>query len=164
MKNKFKQTESVGIPEGWSTAILKDVAVVNEKTIDKKYPHSEIEYIDIASVDKGRVLEIKKLFRSEAPSRAQRIVRDNDILLSTVRPNLKHFAFMKTANSNMIASTGFAVISSKTVDARFLYYYLTTNKYTDYLSAIADAHTSTYPAFNPDILENSEIPFPPEDE
>lgn len=144
--------------------LLKDVAVVNEKAIDKEYPHTEIEYIDIAAVDKGRICEIKKLLRSEAPSRAQRIVRDKDILLSTVRPNLKHFTFMKRANPNTIASTGFAVISSKTVDSRFLYYYLTTDRYTDYLSAIADAHTSTYPAFNPDILENSEIPFPPEKE
>lgn len=162
-KTKFKQTEIGEIPR-WDTALLKDVAVVNEKTIDKEYPHVEIEYIDIAAVDKGRISEIKKLLRSEAPSRAQRIVRDKDILLSTVRPNLKHFAFMKKANPNTIASTGFAVISSKMIDSRFLYYYLTTDRYTDYLSAIADAHTSTYPAFNPDILENSEIPFPPEKE
>jgi type I restriction enzyme S subunit len=163
-KINIKQTEIGEIPEGWDTVLLKDVAVVNEKTIDKKYPHAEIEYVDIASVDKGRIFETKKLLRSEAPSRAQRIVRDNDILLSTVRPNLKHFAFMKMTNPNTIASTGFAVISSKTIDSRFLYYYLTTDRYTDYLSAIADAHTSAYPAFNPDILENSEIPFPPENE
>jgi type I restriction enzyme, S subunit len=163
-KAKLKQTELGEIPESWDKVLLKDVAVVNEKTIDKEYSHTNIEYVDIASVDKGRIFETKKLLRSEAPSRAQRIVRDNDILLSTVRPNLKHFAFMKRTNPNTIVSTGFAVISSKTIDSRFLYYYLTTDRYTDYLSAIADAHTSTYPAFNPDILENSEIPFPPEKE
>lgn len=159
-----KTIDNGGIPEGWGMAPLKDIAVVNEKTIDKKYPHSEIAYIDIASVDKGRMFEPKRLLRSEAPSRAQRIVRDKDILLSTVRPNLKHFAFVKTANPNTIASTGFAVISSKSIDPSFLYYYLTIDKYTDYLSAIADSHTSTYPAFNPDVLENSEIPLPPENE
>ncbi len=164
IKRKLKPSEIDGILDGWNVATLKDIAVVNEKTIDKKYPYSEIEYIDIASVDNGRILEIRSLLKSEAPSRAQRIVRNNDILLSTVRPNLKHFAFMETANPNTIASTGFAVISSKTIDSRFLYYYLTTDKYTDYLSAIADAHTSTYPAFNPDILENSEILCPPEGE
>ncbi len=163
-KTKFKQTELGEIPEGWDKVFLRDVAVVNEKTIDKEYPHTNIEYVDIASVNKGRIFETKNILRSEAPSRAQRIVRDNDILLSTVRPNLKHFAFMKRANPNTIASTGFAVISSKTIDSTFLYYYLTTDRYTDHLSAIADAHTSTYPAFNPDILENSEIPFPPENE
>lgn len=162
--NKFKQTEIGEIPEGWVLKPLKDIAVVNEQTISKEYPHDEIEYIDIASVDKGRILENKKLLRSEAPSRAQRIVQDNDILLSTVRPNLKHFAFVRESNHNTIASTGFAVISSKNINPRFLYYYLTTDRYTDYLSSIADSHTSTYPAFNPDILENSEIPLPPEDE
>lgn len=180
--NKFKRTKTCGknspepaegpverrtagkMPEGWKTVILKDVAVVDEVSIDKKYRFNEIEYIDIASVDKGRILEIRKLSRKEAPSRAQRIVRDNDILLSTVRPNLKHFAFIENSKPNLIASTGFAVISAKKVNPRFLYYCLTTNQYTDFLSSIADSHTSTYPAFNPDILENSEIPFPPEND
>lgn len=146
----------------WTHHKLSDLAVVNEKNIDKAYPYDEIEYIDIASVDKGRILETRKLSRKEAPSRAQRIVKDNDILLSTVRPNLKHFAFVKKANPNTIASTGFAVISARKIDPYFLYYYLSTDRYTDFLTAIADAHTSTYPAFNPDILENSEVPSPPE--
>ena len=70
--------------------------------IDRNYRFAEIEYIDIASVDKGRVLTRQKLTRDAAPSRAQRVVRDNDILLSTVRPNLKHFAFVKEARSNMV--------------------------------------------------------------
>ena len=148
------------IPEGWDLAVLKNVAEVNEAAIGREYPFDEIEYIDIASVDKGRVLEIQKLLRKEAPSRAQRIVRDNDILLSTVRPNLKHFAFIAKSKLNLIASTGFAVISANKINPEYLYYYLTTDQYTNFLTAIADAHTSTYPAFNPDVLENSEISVP----
>lgn len=56
----------------WAKHKLSDLAVVNEKNIDKAYPYNEIEYIDIASVDKGRMLEKKKMSRKEAPSRAQR--------------------------------------------------------------------------------------------
>jgi len=163
-KSAFEPTETGGILNEWDTALLKNVAEVNEITVDKNYRFEEIEYIDIASVDDGRVLEVQELALNNAPSRAQRVVRDNDILLSMVRPNLKHFAFIKKSKPNMVASTGFAVISAKKIDPRFLYYYLTTDKYTNYLTAIADAHTSTYPAFNPDVLENSEVPFPPDSE
>jgi len=163
-KTDFKQTEIGELPEGWELTPLRELAVVNDKTIDKSFTFNELEYIDIASVDKGRILERKKIQRNEAPSRAQRICRDNDILLSTVRPNLKHFAFLNESKPNTIASTGFAVISAQKIVPRFLYHYLTTDKYTDFLSAIADAHTSTYPAFNPDVLENSLIPVPPEPE
>jgi len=159
-KINYKQTESGEIPEGWEVQQLKDIAVVNELKIDRSFQHDRIEYIDIASVEKGTILESQKLSLSDAPSRARRMVRNNDILISTVRPNLQHYAFVHEAKSNTIVSTGFAVVTAKKIDPYFLYCYLTTKSYTSYLSAIADTHTSTYPAFNPDILENSTIVFP----
>jgi type I restriction enzyme S subunit len=160
-QSKTKNSKHGQLPPGWEMKILENVANVNELTINKDFSHDKIEYIDIASVEQGKIIESKKITLCDAPSRAQRILRKNDTIISTVRPNLKHFAFIKEVNLNTIASTGFAVISAKSIDPRFLYYYLSTDKYTDYLSAIADAHTSTYPAFNPDILENSIIPYPP---
>lgn len=149
---------------GWKTSLLSDVAVVNEKSINRDYKNQYIEYIDVSSTLCGEILETQKLSLKDAPSRAKRIVSDNDILISTVRPNLKHFAFVSKTKPNLIASTGYAVVSSKKVNPRFLYYYLTTEEYTNYLSAIADTTTSTYPAFNPDVLEKSRIPFPSENE
>ncbi|MEK6891883.1 MAG: restriction endonuclease subunit S [Nanoarchaeota archaeon] len=160
MKTKFKQTEIGKIPEDWNIKKIKDISKINELIVSKDYKFDEIEYIDISSVDNGRLLEVQKLKREYAPSRAQRIVRNNDILISTVRPNLKHFTFIKKCNENTVASTGFAVISSKHIDPQYLYHYVTTNRYTNYLSAIADSHTSTYPAINPDVIEESYIPIP----
>ena len=141
---KWKETEIGKIPEDWEIKNIHDVAQINEKTIGKGYSHQEIEYIDIDSVEHGSINKIQKLRLKDAPSRAKRVVVNNDTLISTVRPNLKHFAFVISAKPNTIASTGFAVISAKNINPRFLYYFLTTQKFTDYLSAIADAHTSTY--------------------
>lgn len=159
-KNKFKQTEIGKIPKDWEIVKLSDVAVVNNLTLDNSFSYREIEYIDIAAVNQGFISEIKTIPLKEAPSRAKRIVRNNDIVLSTVRPNLKHFAFMKNVKPNTVASTGFAVITSKNIHPQFLYYYISTDRYTYYLSAIADMHTSAYPACNPDVIENSLIPYP----
>jgi len=152
------------LPDGWKILTIKEVADVNALSITKKALPSYIDYIDIASVNKGHLLNIQRLPFDKAPSRARRIVRDNDILISTVRPNLEHYLFIKKARPNTIASTGFAVVSAKSVNSRFLYYYLTSKPFTEYLTRIAESHTSAYPAFNPDVIEDANILLPPDKE
>ena len=150
----------IDIPEGWKMTTLGEVAEINALTIKKDYHYNEIEYIDVASVEERKLLQTQKLQLKSAPSRARRIVQDNDILISTVRPNLKHFCFIKTSKPNLVASTGFAVVSAKRAAPYFLYNLLTTEKYTKYLTQIADTHTSTYPAFNPEVILNSKFLLP----
>ncbi|MFH1505986.1 MAG: restriction endonuclease subunit S [archaeon] len=162
--NNFKQTEIGMIPEDWRIEVVGTLVKINEDTINKNYQEENIEYIDTSSVDKGHLVRAQKLNLKEAPSRAKRIIKDHDILISTVRPNLKHFFFVDKSKKNLVASTGFAVISSKNIFPKFLYYYLTTDSYTNFLSSIADSHTSTYPSFNPDVIENSFCPRPKENE
>lgn len=152
------------LPIGWIITRVGSVAEVNEKSIQSNYPHRSIEYIDISSVDLGIIGPIAVIPLKEAPSRARRIVRDNDSIISTVRPNLMHYAFIQQAAPNLVASTGFAVVSAKTVGPRFLYYYLTTSQFTSYLTRIAESHTSAYPAFNPDVIEDAELLLPPRPE
>ena len=159
--SKFKVTEAGAIPVDWEIRQIKQVAKFNELLISKSFNHSEIDYIDISSVKEGRITEIKRISKDQAPKRAKRVIRDNDILLSTVRPNLKHYTFITKSSGKLIASTGFVVISAKTIDPHFLYYFLTNKSYTDFLAAIADTHTSAYPAFTPDVIERTIIPFPP---
>jgi type I restriction enzyme S subunit len=151
----------LAIPDGWRVVTVGHAASINELSIQRGYPHKVIEYIDVASVERGVIQSVQALSLSEAPSRAKRIVRDNDILISTVRPNLEHYTFIKRAKPNTIASTGFAVVSAKRVDPRYLYYYLTSKLFTAYLSQIADSHTSAYPAINQDVIETAELVLPP---
>lgn len=146
--------------KGWQELRIKDVAIVNELTIDNNYPYENIEYIDISSVEEGRIKEKQKLTVDNAPSRAKRILRENDTIISTVRPNLKHYCFIKECNENTIASTGYAVITPQNIHPYFLYCLLTTKEYTDYLSKIAEGHTSAYPSLNPDVIENSKFLIP----
>ena len=62
---------------------------------------------------------------SSAPSRARRIVKENDLLLATVRPNLKGFAKARKEHDGFVASTGFAVLSAKKdVSSDYVYHYL----------------------------------------
>lgn len=142
--------------------LLSDIAEINARTLDKNYPYQQIKYIDVAAVHSGSVIEKFQVNLSDAPTRAKRIVRDNDILISTVRPNLQHYAFIPKADSNLVASTGFVTVSgSESIDPRFLYYYLTTDEITNYLTAVAESQTSTFPAFRPEVLEKLELEIPP---
>lgn len=157
-------TSCFQMPDRWRLATIQEVAKVNEKSITKRNSPLRIQYIDIASVKKGRLLNIQELPFEKAPSGARRIVKNKDSLIATVRPNLENFLFVKEPKLNTIVSTGFAVVSAKTADPRFLYYYMTSKPFTAYLTQIAEGHTSVYPAFNPDVIKKAEIILPTDNE
>lgn len=153
-------TQGNPIPTSWSLVKVGEVADINKSTISVNNAPKWIEYIDISSVGERRIDAPIAMEFSSAPSRARRRVFPGDILISTVRPNLKHFIYLKKAKENWVASTGFAVVSAKPkVDSCYLYYYLTSENFTEYLTRVADG--GAYPAFNPSEIKNSELLLPP---
>src|SRR3989344_8747637 len=54
--------------------------------------------------------DFKKGLGKEAPSRAKQLVKDKDILISTVRPNLNAVAIVPKELDNQICSTGYCII------------------------------------------------------
>lgn len=91
---------------------IKRVATINDEALGETTdPDFELQYIDIGNVDSnGNVLEIATYRFEAAPSRARRIVRDGDVIISTVRTYLQAIASIKNPPSNLIVSTGFAVV------------------------------------------------------
>lgn len=135
---------------------VKDIANFNPKGIK---PADFINYIDTSSVEEGRLLDVQSLSK-DMPSRAQRVVALNDILISSVRPNLKHNYFVDRVIEHCIASTGFIQIrvTSNNVLPRFLYYYLTEDSKVRQYQTIAETSQSTFPSFNKDVVENLDFP------
>ncbi|KGQ64599.1 restriction endonuclease subunit S [Gallibacterium anatis] len=159
----FNIKELINIPMEWTTIRVGDIAKINAQSITKKDTLNTIQYIDISSVSTHKMEAPKTLSFSEAPSRAKRKLKNNDFIISTVRPNLKQFTFITKADANLICSTGFCVISAKDENiAWYLYAFLTSDIFTNYLVKIADG--GAYPAFNSSEIENAIIPFPPEKE
>ena len=141
-------------------ALLSDIVDINPESITKKYPHDNIEYIDITSVHSGSYNGTKSLKLKDAPSREKRIVKDGDTILATVRPNLRAFLYVKNPVENAIASTGFAVLRAKKekLDSRYLYYAVTNQYFTDYLAL--NAKGSAYPAVDAGIIGRADIHLP----
>lgn len=95
-----------------NTMRLKFAATINDEALPENVdPDFEIAYIDIGNVDSsGTVHEIVDYRFEAAPSRARRIVRDGDVIISTVRTYLQAIAPIIEPPENLIVSTGFAVV------------------------------------------------------
>ena len=146
--------------ERWKRVRLGEVAEINKNSIDKNFPYTEIGYIDISSVSTGMLLETKKFESQKAPGRAKRLVKDGDTILSTVRPNRRSFLYIKHPQENLVVSTGFAVLTpTKDLDNRFLYYVITDQRFTDYLTNHAKG--AAYPAVDTETISNAELNIPP---
>lgn len=159
-ETEFKDTEIGKVPREWEVKSIGEIALINPENLSKNDPFKKIEYIDVDSVEEGEIKGIKLIDVSSAPSRAKRKVRQKDIIFSTVRPALRHYAFIKNAKPNTIVSTGFAVIRTLKIVPKYLYQYLTSDYVTKFLSDIAEEQVTTFPAFTPKDLRELKSPYP----
>ena len=100
------------VPEHWEVKPIKRIASSNDDVLTEKTPNEyEIEYVDISSVDEvGGIIKKEEMIFKNAPSRARRLVKNGDVIVSTVRTYLKAIAPIKSPNENLVVSTGFSVI------------------------------------------------------
>lgn len=139
---------------------LGEVISINPSSIGKDSPHQEIQYVDISSVSSGVLNGMAVHNIDDAPSRAKRLVKEGDTILSTVRPNRRSFLFIKNPPENIVVSTGFAVLrASDKIEPGFLYYTVTNQPFTDYLTA--NAKGAAYPAVDTETIARAEIRVPP---
>ena len=146
-----------GLPNGWERRVIKDVAEINAETLSANFD-GDIEYVDISSVSPGVINEVTVYDIRDAPSRARRLVRHGDIIWSCVRPNRRSHSVIWTPPSNLVVSTGFAVISPRSMPTTFLYQAITTDKFVQYLEQ--NAKGVAYPAVLASDFERAEILVP----
>lgn len=151
---------STDLPDNWRVGTVGELVKTNEITLPNLDSFSYIKYIDTGSVERGIVNNVAELNPREAPSRARRVVRKGDILISTVRPNLRHYCRIDEIEENTIVSTGFAVLSPiHSEDSAFIYYFLTSDYITDELTRFADG--GAYPAITYPLIGQLGIAIPP---
>lgn len=146
-----------GVPEGWKRKSLGDITHINQTSLGRTYD-GEIEYIDIASVSPGTINETTPYQFRDAPSRARRVVRHGDIIWSCVRPNRRSHAVIWRPPENLVASTGFAVITPVSLPTSFLYQAVTTDLFVGYLENHAKG--AAYPAVVAGDFERAKILVP----
>ena len=118
----YKDSAVGVIPQEWEVKRIQEICKVDAKSLSAKTsPDYEFEYISLSDVDSNSfdISTSHQIFQT-APSRARRIVSKGDVVISTVRPNLRGFFLAKEDKKDLIASTGFAVLTPTECDSQYL--------------------------------------------
>lgn len=127
-----------------------------------KTPDSSFIYVDVAAVDntEKRIVGARSISGYEAPSRARKVIRTGDILVSTVRPNLNAVALVPATLNDQVASTGFCVLrATAKVLPEYLFFFVRSRAFVDGLSSLVAG--AMYPAVSDSQVLNQLLPFPP---
>ena len=133
--------------EGWQKKTLGEVLQKTETVNPLQSPDAEFTYIDVSSVSNQtfRIEETQRLRGKDAPSRARRLVKADDVLFATVRPTLRRIAVVPEDLDNQVCSTGYFVLRPKPdCDPRFLFYFLFTDNFMGQMEALQKG--ASYPA------------------
>jgi type I restriction enzyme S subunit len=152
------------VPEHWEVKRLKYVCSINDEALSESTdPDFEFDYVDIGSVNylEG-ISSVEPMRFEEAPSRARRIVKSGDCIVSTVRTYLKAIAAIEHHDYPLIVSTGFAVIRPQSVNRRYLSYAVQEPSFVEKI--VARSTGVSYPAINASEIGTIPLPLPSEDE
>lgn len=160
-----KQNEHKNIPElrfpefkddgEWRERKLGEITEINPSS--SKLPN-EFAYVDLESVENGVLLQKKVISKDEAPSRAQRLLRNEDVIFQMVRPYQKNnYYFKKNDNLDYVASTGYAQLRVFE-SSMYLYQFLHTDNFVS--RVLSKCTGSNYPAINSSDLSNILIQIP----
>ena len=148
----------------WNTGAL--ASLIEDKRNIKRaakhfLPNDVIHYIDISSIDNvaHKMTSTTRIAFNEAPSRAQQIVKNGDILVSMVRPNLQNIASVYSQEGNLVASSGFCVLRPLHSNGEFIMRLTLSDSFTEYL--LTRTSGANYPAVRENDIKDCILGIPP---
>jgi type I restriction enzyme S subunit len=155
------QTRLPGFSSKWKMKRLSDVVDTDPENLGSDTPAKfSFNYISLEDVERGCLRSISQQVFATAPSRARRVLKNDDILVSTVRPNLQSHLLFKEKVGDWICSTGFCVIRCR--EGVTYPGYVIMHFFASLLNGQIDALLtgSNYPAINSADVRALEIPLP----
>jgi type I restriction enzyme S subunit len=149
-------------PTDWHLRPIAELVVPTEQRNPQLAPASHFKYVDVSSVSNSlfKVIGFSNLLGKDAPSRARKVIKTNDVIFATVRPTLKRIAIISKELNNEICSTGYCVLrcSPEKILPEFLYYSLMTQSFTQRMESIQKG--VSYPAVSDTEIKKSVIAVP----
>jgi type I restriction enzyme S subunit len=144
-----------------SRRLLADVCQSDISTTDpRRMPDREFWYIDISAVDnvEKHIVSPRRVKGKDASVRARQVVRENDVLVATTRPNLNAVALVPKKFSDEICSTGFCVLrAGPEIDPEYLFLYVQSLSFIDSLVELTKG--ALYPAVTDKQVLSQSIPW-----
>ena len=151
------------LPQTWRATTIGSVTVKAKQRDPRKTPAYEFQYVDVSSVsnESFKITGATPTVGLEAPSRARKELKTDDVLFATVRPTLKRIAVVPKELDGGIASTGYCVLRSdqNKIHPRFLYLFLITDHFNSRMAGLERG--ANYPAVRDSDVKSSWLPLPP---
>lgn len=128
-------------------------------------PEEEFWYIDISAVDNRikRITSANKVIGKLASVRAKQLVKTDDVLVATTRPNLNAVALVPKEYHGQVCSTGFCVLRhGPEIDPDYLFLYVQSEAFIRPLSDLVQG--ALYPAVTDKQVLARPIPWLPLDD
>ncbi|MDM0104124.1 restriction endonuclease subunit S [Variovorax sp. J22R24] len=141
---------------------LREVVEAKTGTMNPSaWPNDPFTYVDVAAVDNKKkiITGARTLLGAEAPSRARKLMRTGDVLVSTVRPNLNAVALVPESLDGEVASTAFCVLrATPRVLPEYLYFFVRSDRFVRGVSKLATG--ALYPAVSDSSILDQTLPLP----
>ncbi|TVT77438.1 MAG: restriction endonuclease subunit S [Denitromonas halophila] len=151
------------LPKTWTESSIGKVVVKANQRDPRKKPNEVFQYIDVSAVSNTafKIVGAAPTLGSEAPSRARKTIKADDVLFATVRPTLKRIALVPPELDGAIASTGYCVLRCDKAKAEpgFLYSFLITDHFNARMAGLERG--ASYPAVRDSDVTASWFPLPP---
>jgi len=147
--------------QGWEIKKLGEVLEKTETIDPTKKPNEEFTYLDVSSVNKEtkEIENVTVLLGKDAPSRARKLVRANDVIFATVRPTHSRVALITEEYDEQVCSTGYFVLRGKDfILNEYLFYFLLTNEFNEQMEKLQKG--ASYPAVTDAEVKSILLHFP----
>jgi type I restriction enzyme S subunit len=157
----MKEGNAMSLPKGWEVRKLGEVLVKTETVDPTKKPNAEFIYLDVSSVNK-ETKEIENatvLLGKDAPSRARKLVKTDDVIFATVRPTHSRVALITEEYNEQVCSTGYFVLRGKDyICNQYLFYFLLTDEFNGQMEKLQKG--ASYPAVTDTEVKNIFLRYP----
>lgn len=148
--------------EGWVDVTLGAICESTSNIKWSEYDGDSLDYIDLTSVDRDSltITETTKVTSDNAPSRARKIIHENDVIFATTRPTLGRVTTIGREYHNQICSTGYAVLRpmAGVVTTRFIYYFILSESFMRLMESLQRG--ASYPAVSEKDVKQSSLKIP----
>ncbi len=140
------------------------ISEVTERTTNIKWRETSEshQYIDLTSVnvDTKKIIETTEVKASNAPSRAQKLVKKDDVLFATTRPTQMRYCLIDEEYDGAVASTGYCVLRVKrdVILPKWILHLISSSDFKKYLEE--NQSGSAYPAISDAKVKDFSIPIP----
>lgn len=157
------ESELGEIPKAWEIYNVNEFAKSISNSINKK-EKQYAKFLNTSDVLDGEIADVDFLPTKNMPGQAKKLIEQNDILYSEIRPKNKRYAYIQIENADdYVVSTKLMVLrtNEEILSSKLFYIWLTMQSTINELNQIAESRSGTFPQITFSILSKFKLALPP---